>query len=99
MNDYEQQCRAIAELSTLIQAGDMLTLQSGSRYVAGGAPQNRDTQGFLPAWLVSVNIGGCWTPVNLYTIVRVERGGRVTWTVSGERVPVQQALFDMEAMS
>lgn len=93
MNDYQQQCQAITELSGLIQAGDVVTLRSGNSYVAAGHPQNHDTQRWQWAWLVSCLMDTCWIRVNLLAVVAVARDGQCLWTVDSERLPVQQMLF------
>jgi hypothetical protein len=85
--------RAITELVTLIQPGDCLTLLSGDVYESAGSPVNPAAYRRGQHWIVSVRTSWGRMPIDLYTVVRVERGGIVVWDKNGERVPVQMEMF------
>lgn len=100
--------RAVLELSTIIQPGDLLTLVSGSAFISAGSPANsadymkRERGGianpyrysmWINSWLVSVRMDSCCIPVNLYAVVRVERGEVEIWNVEDKRTPIQDKVL------
>lgn len=100
--------RAIIELVTAIQPGDLLKLCSGSAYISAGGPVNtcdhlrRERGGiaspmryglWMAGWLVSVKTDFGYMPVSLGVVMEVWRGKVLVWSASGERVPVQMEMF------
>lgn len=85
--------RASLELSQIIQPGDSLALSDGSRSTAAGYPANQAAYRRGHSWIVSIVTSWGFMPISLCIVDKVERDGRVVWSIEWERVPVQRELF------
>lgn len=85
--------RTQIELSTIVQPGDTLVFTGGSREVAAGQPYNQAKYRRGHSWIVAVKTSWGCCPAHLGIVTRVERDGRVVWSIEWERVPIQRSLI------
>ena len=84
--------RAILELTTTIQPGDLLLFSDGTQHYAASYPKETDKRAGS-WWMVSVKTSWGRMPTGLSGIARVTRNNVVIWDISNERLPVQRSLI------